>query len=197
MIRLASGQEAPTRRARGDLALRRALQALLDARGSCLAASAYGLERDALGCPRLVAPPGGADALVSLSHSGDISLAFVQLRRPGLLGIGIDIERRDCGHEGLLEGGFGEAEARLISAATGTDLPLRAWCAKEAVVKALGTGFREDPWATACVSAGTTRFAFRTPGGGILEARCHACGPWVVARAHHSLELRHDESVAA
>lgn len=86
---------------------------------------------------------------LSISHSGMTSVALVVEESKGKIGVGIDIERMDRSHEGLEEGGFFETERNML-----TDIPqsnrlawlLRAWCAKEALAKALGRGLLGNPF---------------------------------------------------
>lgn len=75
--------------------------------------------------------------------------------------IGVDIEELDspafATAEELGAIGFSPAEADVVAGLAEADRPLaraRLWSAKEALVKARGTGFRDDPARTALLPAG-------------------------------------------
>lgn len=189
---MASAWEAPDRLERGRLATRRAVRVLLKHSGETGFPGGYELVRKRNGRPTLAAPHGCPSLLVSLTHTGDTTFAYVGMREAGVSGIGIDVERRDRDHDGLWEGGFTGDERRVLAPvareAGQARAALSAWCAKEAVVKALGTGFEGDPWATACVKATTNIFWFRSTDGRHTQAYTYLQGPWVFAFSHVSEE---------
>ena len=91
---------------------------------------------------------GGAPSDVSfnVSHSGRHGL--IAFATHG--GLGVDLEVRAPGRDfdGIGESVYGARERRALSAAAGrekTDLFYRLWSLKEALIKALGTGFSLSP----------------------------------------------------
>ncbi|THF55627.1 4'-phosphopantetheinyl transferase family protein [Pseudothauera rhizosphaerae] len=93
---------------------------------------------------------GGAWGLLAMSEAGpvgaDIEAVDGRLGRAALAGCLTPAERRYCGRR--------DAEALF-----------RVWCGKEAVLKALGTGFAADPAAVAAVPAAGRRYAVALPPG--------------------------------
>jgi malonyl CoA-acyl carrier protein transacylase/phosphopantetheinyl transferase len=89
---------------------------------------------------------------VSLSHADGVAVALVG---PGSAsgvsgsgGIGVDVERIGRAKEEFTGLAFSDEERRLfggLSAPEREEWALRCWCAKEAVAKALGTGFMGNP----------------------------------------------------
>ena len=90
----------------------------------------------------------GAPSPVSfnVSHSGSHGLiGFAEHD-----GLGVDLEERapDRNFDGIGSSVYGPAERRALTAATGpqkVDLFYRLWSLKEALIKALGTGFSLNP----------------------------------------------------
>ncbi len=90
----------------------------------------------------------GARSSISfnVSHSGSNGLiGFAEHD-----GLGVDLEERapDRNFDGIGSSVYGPAEQRALTAATGTrkaDLFYRLWSLKEALIKALGTGFSLNP----------------------------------------------------
>ncbi len=91
----------------------------------------------------------GNSLLLSISHSEKTSAAIVIEGSGKYSGIGVDIEFCDKNHEGLKEGGFSGVEQNILESIPEPDQPvwlLRAWCAKEALAKALGLGLLGNPF---------------------------------------------------
>lgn len=83
---------------------------------------------------------------VSISHSAGTAVAIVAGESHEA--IGIDIEHSASLNDDVIAGGFNVDELELIASiqeSQGPEWPLRIWCAKEAAVKAIGTGFRHGP----------------------------------------------------
>ena len=82
----------------------------------------------------------------NVSHSGSNGLiGFAEHE-----GLGVDLEERapDRNFDGIGSSVYGPAEQRALTAAKGyrkTDLFYRLWSLKEALIKALGTGFSLNP----------------------------------------------------
>lgn len=88
---------------------------------------------------------GPARPLVSLSHADGVTVALAGTTDDAR-GIGIDVQSLTHRHEGFERLAFTEGEQALLAASgTGPAWPLRLWCAKEAVAKALGTGMLGGP----------------------------------------------------
>lgn len=88
--------------------------------------------------------PSGAN--FNVSHSGEHGLIAFAERD----GIGVDLEVRAPGRDfdGIGERVYGPTERRALSAAAGSEkahLFYRLWSLKEALIKALGTGFSLSP----------------------------------------------------
>lgn len=85
-------------------------------------------------------------ASFNVSHSGSHGLiGFAEHD-----GLGVDLEERapDRNFDGIGSSVYGPAERRALTAATGAgkaDLFYRLWSLKEALIKALGTGFSLNP----------------------------------------------------
>ena len=87
-----------------------------------------------------------ADVGFNVSHSGRHGLIAIAQRD----GIGIDVEERVAQRdlEGIGSLVYGPVERRLLASATGRErvhLFYRLWSMKEALIKALGTGFSLSP----------------------------------------------------
>jgi len=85
---------------------------------------------------------------VSIAHADDTSVAVAIEKSQEITGIGIDIEQAGRKTDGLAAGGFNEEENALINKLKKTEYLnwlLRAWCAKEALSKAIGRGLLADP----------------------------------------------------
>ena len=86
----------------------------------------------------------------NLSHSAPhalIAFASAQSTRRRI-GVDAEVRRPDRDFDGIAESVFGPGERAAVAAATGEDkvrLFYRLWTLKEAVIKALGTGFTLDP----------------------------------------------------
>jgi len=87
---------------------------------------------------------GHAGPAFNLSHSGSVLVIAVSARES----VGVDIEQlRGRSHEGLFERALGRKEAEVVRAcapAARERAFLRHWTAKEACLKAWGTGLRGD-----------------------------------------------------
>jgi 4'-phosphopantetheinyl transferase len=82
----------------------------------------------------------------SLSHSGDVVLLAFSSR--GAVGIDVEVVRADIDLHGLASRVLGPEEMTVIERADESLRPqlfFRAWARKEAVLKALGTGFSVEP----------------------------------------------------
>ncbi len=113
------------------------------------------IENDELGAPHVVTEAfagSGFVPVVSLTHSGGTAAAvagFVaEIDGQASAGVGLDIERLKPLPDGFVETAFDESERLVLqtSGANGSnDWMLRAWCAKEAIAKALRSGLIEGP----------------------------------------------------
>jgi phosphopantetheinyl transferase/acyl carrier protein len=89
----------------------------------------------------------GPVPVLSLSHAGGVAVAVVG-DGGSAAGVGVDLEHAGGLKDGAADLAFTSAEQALLSAvANGTQesWPLRLWCAKEAVAKALGLGLVGGP----------------------------------------------------
>ena len=91
-----------------------------------------------------------ASTSFNLSHSvGHGLVAFASLARPRKrIGVDAEVRRPDRDFDGIGERVFGATERAALAAARGEDkvhLFYRLWALKEALIKALGTGFSLDP----------------------------------------------------
>jgi len=80
--------------------------------------------------------------LVSIAHCGGTAVAVAGPGRPGT-GVGVDIERIDRMSAEAKRLAFSKQEQELLNSLSQGETdewPLRVWCAKEAVAKALGYG---------------------------------------------------------
>jgi phosphopantetheine--protein transferase-like protein len=87
--------------------------------------------------------------ILSLSHSAGVAVAVVGDGDAGV-GLGVDIEQVDHMNEDVEALAFTPQERGLLSSvgdAEKDEWPLRLWCAKEAVAKALGQGMIGGPQA--------------------------------------------------
>ena len=87
-----------------------------------------------------------SDASFNVSHSGDHGLIAFADRD----GLGVDLEVRTPGRDfdGIASSVYGPRERRALAAVAGTEkthLFYRFWSLKEALIKALGTGFSLSP----------------------------------------------------
>jgi phosphopantetheinyl transferase len=83
---------------------------------------------------------------VSLAHSDGVAVALVGEGR----GVGVDLEPLRRTEQAFEEVAFTAGERALLSSlaqSEGGDWPLRLWCAKEALGKALGCGLAAGPQA--------------------------------------------------
>jgi len=133
-------------RARREFALcRSALRVILGERLGCTDRQ---LSFDYLEHGKPVARVAGRRAAVgfNVSHSGQHGLIAIAERD----GIGVDVEKRVAQRdlEGIGSLVYGPAERRALAAAVGRErmhLFYRLWSMKEALIKALGTGFSLSP----------------------------------------------------
>lgn len=123
-------------------------------------ASGIVLERDARGKPRMtegrIPGAGGQPLEFNWSHSGDYALAALSAGLP----LGVDVERTDKKLRALALARryFDPAESEVLASLSPPDLQrafIGLWCAKEAVLKAVGEG----------LSFGLARLAFRWQSG--------------------------------
>jgi phosphopantetheinyl transferase len=94
----------------------------------------------------------GDVAAISLAHTDGVALA---LAAPAGR-VGVDVERLASPPVGFAEGAFAPSELDLLPAAAHDEWLLRAWCAKEAVAKALGNGLGGRPQALPVTSVDLT-----------------------------------------
>ncbi|TSJ90091.1 4'-phosphopantetheinyl transferase superfamily protein [Chitinimonas sp. BJB300] len=112
-------------------ALRHVLGLALDTPAAQLA-----FQNETTGKPMLPAWP---DIGFNLSHAED--LALIALGRGTRVGVDIEHSQRGCDWLGIAESFFSLAERKLITAAEDSGACfLRLWTAKEAVLKAIGSG---------------------------------------------------------
>lgn len=89
----------------------------------------------------------GAVPALSLAHTKGIAVAIAGYSDVGH-GIGIDVERVDSRRKGIEQIAMSQEECALLKSALtpeDTEWPLRIWCAKEALSKALGRGLLGKP----------------------------------------------------
>ncbi len=134
----------------GRCAGKDAVRMLLKARhGLQLFPADVEIEQDVHGRPRargLWAEQVDTLPSVSLSHIDGLAVA-IATDRP-CLGVGIDVERVTDRHEALPDVAFTIAERDLVrelGESAADEWVLRFWCAKEAVLKALGRGLAAGP----------------------------------------------------
>lgn len=145
---------------------RAALRALLCERLGC-GNDALSFSASRLGKPRALVDGKAADIGFNLSHSGGHGL--IALADTGR--VGVDVEERIVRHdiEGVLKAVFAPAEQHALESARGearVRLFFRLWTLKEAVIKALGTGFTletSDFQVPAAMLAGARAGDFRFP----------------------------------
>ena len=145
---------------------RAALRALLCERLGCRN-DALSFRASRLGKPRALVNGKAADIGFNLSHSGEHGL--IALADTGR--VGVDVEERIVRHDidGVLKTVFAPAEQHALKAARGeakVRLFFRLWTLKEAIIKALGTGFAletSDFQVPAAMLAGADAGDFRFP----------------------------------
>lgn len=131
----------------GRIAAKEAVVELVRSRyGLALAPADVVIENDDQGAPHV---RGGwlaeldRPVLVSIAHSAGQAMALAALGADGgLHGVGIDFEPASRRSQDFAEIAFTPEEQTLLAASSSADpsWPLRLWCAKEAVGKALGLG---------------------------------------------------------
>jgi phosphopantetheinyl transferase len=131
---------------------------------------------------------------ISLAHSDDLAAACAGDAADGALGI--DVETRKPLSDDFMRGAFSPADRAIIDPLDrgGTEWALRAWCAKEALSKALGIGMRFDArkLALARANAATGTVELRLTGGWAEASPRHAAGPvniWTFATDRFVLAL--------
>jgi len=120
--------------------------------GEDLAPAAIVILPDERGRPLVRGPvweSGRPAPVVSLAHTGRVAVALAGVADPARpLRLGIDLERVRPLAEGFVEAAFSEEERVRLAGVAGEDRyewSLRAWCAKEALAKALGYGLVGGP----------------------------------------------------
>lgn len=139
--------------------LRRETARQVIARQLGLPADAVTIGHDGTGRPFLSEPDGTGLHLSLATRAGLVAVALA--RRP----VGIDVERVDAATEPPLEVLHPE-EAAMLRALPTASRPLafaRLWAAKEAYVKALGTGFLRAPESFDVTLLSAERFAVTDP----------------------------------
>ena len=182
----------------GRLAAKDAVRRLVAARhGLRLSPADVEITTDAQGAPRVggawVADVGRAPA-VTLAHT-DLLVVAVAGWCPDGEGIGVDVEAARAPSEELMAVAFSPAERRLLAPRRGDsdgEWALRAWCAKEAVGKALGHGLPGGPRTLVVrqVDRGTGEIRM-VPAGGLAAP---AARP---ARAFSASTRRQGEAIVA
>ena len=185
---------------------RAALRALLCERLGCRNdALSFAVSR--LGKPRALVDGKGVNIGFNVSHSGEHGL--IALADNGR--VGVDVEERIVRHDidGPLKTVFAPAERRALESARGeakVRLFFRLWTLKEAIIKALGTGFTLEtsdfqvPGAMLDgASAGNVRlphipeitWRLHSVGNALFEAATAQELPQRVDRGEPAVELRH------
>ena len=85
---------------------------------------------------------------VSFNVSHSDAHGLIAFAPSGRLGIDVEFRRENRDFDGIAERVFGATERRAVEGATGSDKVLlfyRLWTMKEALIKALGTGFSLNP----------------------------------------------------
>ena len=139
--------------------LRREMARGIIARQLRLPAEAVTIGHDRQGAPRLAGPDGTRLHLSLATRSGLVAVALAEQR------VGIDVERVDFGETPPLPV-LHQAEATVLLGLPEAARPLafaRLWCAKEAYVKALGTGFVRAPESFAVTLLPQERFEITDP----------------------------------
>ncbi len=109
-----------------------------------------------------------APATISLSHRGGSAICAVA---PAGVALGCDLESVEPHSDSFLADYFTEREQMLAASVSGEDrdwLVALLWSAKESALKALGTGLRLDPRATAV----TPELGFEPGGWSPLRVDC-------------------------
>jgi 4'-phosphopantetheinyl transferase len=154
---IASGAQPGNLKERSDL--RRGTAKRLIARQFSLRPDAVRLDHDERGRP-FVARPAGAGLHLSLA-TRDGLVAVALAHKP----VGIDVERIDLA-AGLPLATLHPQEREALLALPESARPVafaRLWCAKEAYVKALGTGFLRAPESFAARLLSTEQFEIHDP----------------------------------
>lgn len=163
----------------GRVAAKEALAVLLEERyGLRLNCADLEIVRDGRGSPQVsgdwLAQTGEPLAL-SIAHSGDVAAAVVGPARPGQRapGVGIDVEPVQRQDSAFADVAFSRQEQSLLAnlAEPPADTwPLRIWCAKEAVGKALGYGLAGGPHSVTLDHVDTrTGFVYMNVAGVLAE----------------------------
>ncbi len=114
---------------------------------------------------------------ISISHTGT-TVAAVAGSPEDCGAVGIDVESRNGMNEDVMRAGLSSAELDVVSdipAENAMDWPLRAWCAKESALKAIGFGAGEAPPALAATAANVL--------DGIIEISRHGAQHYAGAHA--------------
>ncbi len=132
--------EAPRGETREAFLRRRAATRRLVAQRLGLAASGVEIARDSKGAPRILSP----DAQLCLSVSGRADFCAIALASSP---IGVDIEPLEAEAEPIWSALHPSERAllRSLSRDAQSEAFLRLWTAKEAYLKALGSGFSREP----------------------------------------------------
>lgn len=144
----------------GRWTAKRLLQAALrQETGRSVPLSDWVIRTGADGAPEVSVPhqlrnlPGLATLALSISHSGEYALCAASLRPVKSL-LGADIERVEARDEAFVRDFFTEAEQAQVahaSTALRPRLMTAIWSGKEAALKALRLGLREDTRTVTCV----------------------------------------------
>jgi phosphopantetheine--protein transferase-like protein len=115
------------------------------------------------------------DGLVlSLTHSGGVVVAVVG-GGDGSAGVGVDVEHVGRINEDVERVAFTPEEQELLSSVrdiSENDWPLRLWCAKEAVAKALGQGMIGGPEALVVKALDVSTGSVKVSLAGEMARRC-------------------------
>jgi phosphopantetheinyl transferase len=100
--------------------------------------------------------------VVSVAHTDGVAVAVAACEGT----VGVDVERLAAPPPGFATAAFGADELEELPGERREEWLLRAWCAKEAVAKALGDGLRGRPKALAvgAVDASSGRIVVRVAG---------------------------------
>jgi acyl transferase domain-containing protein/phosphopantetheinyl transferase len=141
--------------------------------------------------------------LLSISHANKIAVAMTGYRH-GVAGLGLDIEPVGQMDPAARKLAFAPSEQALLSSLSNSDSdywPLRLWCAKEAIAKALGRGMIGGPQAIVVQAldpeSGTVQMRFNdalaqqfpTFGAKAMTAYTMRDHDLIIATAFHKPEL--------